>query len=179
MTTRPLLLLDVDGPLNPYGAKPERRPEGYQTHRMRPTGWKQHERRKPLRVWLNSTHGPALLALPFDLVWATTWGHEANELIAPHIGLPELPVIEWDAVAREATPASLFWKTPQVVEYAAGRPFAWLDDDIDLHDKQYVATHHEGPALLHWVSPQKGLLPQDFETLTTWSEKPAKPAPLW
>jgi hypothetical protein len=32
--TRPLLFLYVDGPLNPYAAEPERRPEGYLTHRI-------------------------------------------------------------------------------------------------------------------------------------------------
>ncbi len=34
MMNRPLLLIDVDGPLNPYAAPPHRRPDGYQTHRM-------------------------------------------------------------------------------------------------------------------------------------------------
>jgi hypothetical protein len=80
-----MLLVDVDGPLNPYAAKPHRRPEGYQTHRLLTPRWEAAERRrmtewglpnkpvKPLRVWLNPDHGPALDALPFDLVWATTW----------------------------------------------------------------------------------------------------------
>lgn len=36
---RPLLLLDMDGPLNPYRAAPHERPAGYSTHRMRPTEW--------------------------------------------------------------------------------------------------------------------------------------------
>jgi hypothetical protein len=31
---RPLLFLDVDGPLNPYAAQPERRPDGYVTLRV-------------------------------------------------------------------------------------------------------------------------------------------------
>lgn len=31
----PLLFLDVDGPLNPYAAKPEKRPEGYTTLRVK------------------------------------------------------------------------------------------------------------------------------------------------
>ncbi|MGW2283385.1 hypothetical protein [Streptomyces phaeochromogenes] len=31
---RPLLFLDVDGPLNPYAAQPERRPDGYTTLRV-------------------------------------------------------------------------------------------------------------------------------------------------
>ncbi|WP_285749371.1 hypothetical protein [Lentzea sp. NBRC 105346] len=34
--TTPAILLDVDGPLNPYMAKPERRPAGYTTHRLWP-----------------------------------------------------------------------------------------------------------------------------------------------
>ena len=37
--SRPLLYIDVDGPLNPYAAEPERRPAGYSTHRMKPEGW--------------------------------------------------------------------------------------------------------------------------------------------
>ena len=36
---RPMLMIDVGGPLNPYAAKPTRRPEGYQTHHMLTPGW--------------------------------------------------------------------------------------------------------------------------------------------
>jgi hypothetical protein len=36
---RPMLLIDVDGPLNPYAAKPTRRPHGYTTHRLSPPTW--------------------------------------------------------------------------------------------------------------------------------------------
>lgn len=46
-SNRPLLLIDVDGPLNPYAAKPQSRPRGYGTHRMRPTGWTEAESLKP------------------------------------------------------------------------------------------------------------------------------------
>ncbi|MGW2692388.1 hypothetical protein ACWC3Y_11060 [Streptomyces sp. NPDC001296] len=171
MTTRPLLLIDVDGPLNPYAAPPHRRPEGYQTHRMRPTGWDQPWQ-KPLRVWLNPTHGPALQALPFDLVWGTTWMGEANEWIAPHLGLPELPYIDWDLDRRPVSdrmPDGTYWKTHQAVEYANGRPFAWIDDEINDPDHEYVAAHHDAPALLHHVSPRLGLLPADFEALSEWA----------
>lgn len=175
MNVRPLLLIDVDGPLNPWAAPPHRRPEGYQTHRMRPTGWEQPWQ-KPLRVWLNPTHGTALQALPFELVWCTTWAHEANEWISPHIGLPELPVITWPegvktptSPYRKSEPA-VFWKTTTVVEYAAGRPFAWIDDDLTDLDREYVGAHHDGPALLHWVSPRTGLLQPDYDALTAWAK---------
>ncbi|GAA3369335.1 hypothetical protein GCM10020367_11640 [Streptomyces sannanensis] len=81
-STLPLLLIDIDGPLNPYGGQPERRPEGYTTHRMCPSGWTHG---KPLRVWLNHGHGEELLALAeqYELVWATTWKGEANVWIGP------------------------------------------------------------------------------------------------
>jgi hypothetical protein len=179
MTDRPLLLIDVDGPLNPYAANPNRRPDGYQTHRMRPTGWDQPWQ-KPLRVWLNPTHGPALQKLPFDLVWCTTWAAEANEWIAPHIGLPDLPFIDWDLDRRPVSdrmPDGTYWKTHQVVEYAAGRPFAWIDDELRDRDREYAAEHHDGPALLHGVSPRLGLLEPDFEALTAWADRLASAAP--
>ncbi|MFE0472556.1 hypothetical protein ACFW2V_13170 [Streptomyces sp. NPDC058947] len=167
-------MIDVDGPLNPWAAKPHRRPEGYQTHRMRPSGWEQPWQ-KPLRVWLNPNHGPALLALPFDLVWCTTWAHEANEWIGPHLGLPALPVIEWPEGQQEPTSPywksepRVFWKTEPIVRYAAGRSFAWIDDDITDLDRDFVAEHHTGRALLHHVDPRKGLLEEDFRALAAWA----------
>jgi hypothetical protein len=171
MTNQPALLIDVDGPLNPYAAKPHQRPDGYQTHRMRPTGWDQPWQ-KPLRVWLNPTHGAALQALPYDLIWCTTWAAEANEWIAPHIGLPALPVVPWSAHAqgpRHTQPDGTFWKTQHVVQWAAGRPFAWIDDDFNDTDRAYVDKHHNGPALLHHISPRLGLLDTDFTALTEWA----------
>ena len=85
---KPLLLLDVDGPLNPWAAKPTQRPAGYSTHRYTRPGAQRWD--KPLRVWLHPGHGPMLLTLAdrFELVWCTTWGAEANTWIGPRIGLP-------------------------------------------------------------------------------------------
>jgi hypothetical protein len=52
------------------------------------------KRPKPLHVWLNPEHGPALASLPFELVWATTREDAANGYIGPIRGLPHLLVIE-------------------------------------------------------------------------------------
>ncbi|MEV0443497.1 hypothetical protein AB0I84_13155 [Streptomyces spectabilis] len=158
----------MDGPLNPYAAKPSRRPDGYTTHRLRPIGWREHERRRPLRVWLNPAQGEQLLALPYDLVWCTTWEHEANTMIGPALGLPELPVIEFPNNALD-TAGGLFWKTRHVVEWAGGRPFAWVDDDITGADEAFVSEQHQGRALLRLVSPRLGLLAPDFELLAAWA----------
>jgi hypothetical protein len=178
---RPALLVDVDGPLNPYAAKPHRRPEGYQTHRLVTPRWEAAERRrlsawglpdrrvKPLRVWLNPDHGPALAALPFELVWATTWEQEANDFVAPLLGLPTLPFICW--LDPRPEPANgVFWKTPQIVAWADGRAFAWVDDEISDADRDWVHAHHRGPALLRRVDPRCGLTVDDFARLARWAE---------
>ncbi|MFF9133061.1 hypothetical protein [Streptomyces sp. NPDC014806] len=177
---RAVLLVDVDGPLNPYAAKPHRRPEGYETHRLLTPRWEAAERRrrevwglpdrpaKPLRVWLNPAHGPALAALPFDLVWATTWEEEANAYVGPLLGLPPLPFIRWSSPRPEPV-GDVFWKTPEVVAWAQGRAFAWVDDEITDADRAWVAAHHPGPALLHRVDPRSGLTEGDFAVLAEWA----------
>ncbi|MFK0172534.1 HAD domain-containing protein [Streptomyces sp. NPDC090306] len=174
MSVRPLLLLDVDGPLNPYRARFLRH-RGYVTHRLRPADWSARQvpgsrrLRRGLRVRLHPAHGARLLALPYDLVWATAWMHEANDMIAPGLGLPEaLPVIEWTRLfARD--PDGLFWKTRQVVEWADGRPFVWVDDLITGLDVRHVADSHPGPALLLPVDPRRGLREYDFARLERWA----------
>ncbi|MFE0513841.1 hypothetical protein [Streptomyces sp. NPDC058964] len=175
-----MLLVDVDGPLNPYAAKPCRRPEGYGTHRLLTPRWAAAERRrladwglpgkpvKPLRVWLNPDHGPALTALPFDLVWATTWEEEANEFLAPLLGLPALPFIAWSE-SRPRPQDGVFWKTPEIVAWAQGRPFTWADDQITEADRAWTRGHHDGPALLHRVDPRTGLCADDFALLAEWA----------
>ncbi|MFJ8863782.1 hypothetical protein ACIRD8_35910 [Streptomyces sp. NPDC102451] len=164
---RPLLLLDVDGPLNPYAAAPQKRPAGCSTHRMRPTGW-ENPWDKPLRVWLNHGHGADLLALPFELVWATTWKNEANDWIGPHLGLPTLPFVDWPSMTPQRN-AQLHWKTRLLVAYVKGRPFAWVDDELSPEDREWVQRNHDAPALLHWVSPRLGLQPEDFSALSRWA----------
>lgn len=174
LTQRPLLLLDVDGPLNPFRAKRFRRPRGYATHRMRPDGWVAYRtaRGKPagtLRVRLNPGHGAELLGLPYELVWATAWTHDANLMIGPRVGLPELPVIDWPEKGG-ADPDGIHWKTRHVVEWAAGRPFAWVDDEIRDRDREWVGEHHDGAALLHRVDPRVGLAEPDFAVLRAWRD---------
>lgn len=168
METKALLLIDVDGPLNPYMALSRRRsPQGYRRHRMRPTGW---ETGQALPVLLNAEHGDELLALTdrYELVWATTWKNEANEWIGPHLGLPPLPFVDWPVVGGSTGEGTL-WKTRHVVAYAAGRPFAWIDDEIRERDREWVAVHHPGRALLRQIDPLVGLERHDFDALARWA----------
>lgn len=176
LSGRPLLLIDVDGPLNPYGARLTRH-RGYARHRMRPANWSARQEpgsralRRGLLVRLHPGDGRRVLDLPYEPAWATTWMHEANELIGPAIGLPEpLPVIEWPRMF-EADPDGLYWKTRHLVAWAAGRPFAWIDDMITDLDSAYVAREHGAPALLLRVDPRRGLRAGDWAALRGWAEE--------
>lgn len=171
---RPLLFLDVDGPLNPYAAQPERRPDGYTTLRVPRSGdheggWGSTSRRRPLRVWLNPAHGRALLGLGFELCWATTWMGDANRWIGPVLGLPDLPFVDFGDVLLQERPDGVHWKTQTLLEYAGGRPFAWVDDEQSELDQAYVTAHHPGPGLLHHVNPRIGLRENDFRALAAFA----------
>jgi hypothetical protein len=73
----PLLFLDVDGPLIPFGLPPGQ----YATYPD-----PRDDGSNPALARISPGHGPRLAALPCTLVWATTWGQDANELIAPGSG---------------------------------------------------------------------------------------------
>ncbi|MFI5999422.1 hypothetical protein ACIA98_03245 [Streptomyces sp. NPDC051366] len=168
---RPVLFLDVDGPLIPFGATPEELPDGYPTYGTRPDA-------NPLLARIDPELGPRLLALPCELVWATTWMDDANEWVAPRIGLPDLPVVAWPDPYEEEDPRErIHWKTRALVDCAAGRPFAWVDDEITTADRTWVTAHHPGLSLLHRVDPRFGLTPADFATLAAWLRGPAHDGP--
>lgn len=121
----------------------------------------------PLITRINPAHGPRLRALPGALVWATTWMDDANEVVAPWLGLCELPVVNWPDTSENAA-GGCHWKTHPLVDWAAGRTFVWIDDEITDRDRTWVAAHHPGEALLHRVDPRYGLTDTDFADIDQW-----------
>jgi|SRR6476646_831306 len=168
---KPLLLLDVDGPLNVWAASNSKTPKGYRTHRMSPRGWTG----PPLKVRLWPAHGPMLLDFAethsVELVWATTWEDQANTMIGPEIGLPELPVIDFGG----QQPGRLHgWKYPDVSAYAHDRALAWFDDDFGAPEYaeaqarflRWRAGH--AATLLHHVDPTVGITQADLDAVAEW-----------
>ncbi|MEU6387968.1 HAD domain-containing protein [Streptomyces sp. NPDC046939] len=175
-STPPLLFLDVDGPLIPFGATREEMPAGYPVYE--PARPPRGAGTNPLVSRIDPALGPRLLALPCTLVWATTWGVEANECVAPWLGLPELPLVEWpDSAEDDDQVVGLHWKTRALVDWADGRPFAWVDDEISDRDRLWLDAEQPGRAFAHRVDPRHGLTDSDFTALHRWLRTKAPSAP--
>lgn len=151
VVVRPLLFLDIDGVLISFGGSP---PPAAPAHSAQPTDLEPGT--NPLLARLNPQHGQRLLALPCDLVWTTSWDHEANQVVAPRIGLPELPTVDWTELPEDEPGDRVHWKTRDLVAWAVGRPFVWS------------MTRSLGPALLHRVTPAIGITAADFDAIGQW-----------
>jgi hypothetical protein len=155
---RPYLLIDVDGVLNPVGTS--RAPDGFARHEL--LGYD---------VWLSPRHGLWLneLATWFDLVWATTWEHDAPRLIAPILKLPsDLPVIEFRQSEGET------WKLRDVARFAGKRPLAWIDDDL-FGDAFVWAEQRKAPTLLIRILARVGLTEQEVWRLQSFGRSITDP----
>ena len=113
----------------------------------------------------------------FELVWATTWQHAANDYFAPVLGLPELPV----AVVSDPPKApgrryssSPEWKSHQLADAFPGRPLLWLDDNQPWRQRDRLESLRSSmERALTWgyeVNPATGLTERDGERIFDWLE---------
>ena len=151
---RPILLVDVDGVLNPWDAA------------SCPAGFAEYDFFPGERVLLSPAHGELLMSLAgfYELVWATAWEDNANRFICPVLALPVLPVIEFPVDGRDP----LFRKLPAVREAVGSRPCAWIDD-VHLPDHYEWAATRGIPTLIVDIDPAEGLTTAVAEQLAHWA----------
>jgi hypothetical protein len=152
----PLLLLDVDGVLNPFAAPAC--PAGYREHHLFPA-------EEPVRLcqahglWLNE------LAERFEIVWATAWGAEANQLLRPLLHLPEFPVIRFPP-----SPFAPREKVPPVAAFVGQRRAIWIDDALTPEARTW-ASSRPAPTLLIDVDPAEGLTRSVIDQAVRWADR--------
>lgn len=107
------------------------------------------------------------LAECFELVWATGWEEKANEYLPFLLGLPfrELPVLSFEG---RAVFGSAHWKLDAIEEYAAGRPAAWIDDNLDEQCRAWAKGRSEPTLLIQTESPV-GMLEEHVDELLAWA----------
>lgn len=157
MTATPIVLVDVDGVLSPFGT-PEPDAGGW-------TDWDRHA----FIGGFHLAHSPTLFAmirdLPAELRWVSSWGELANEIL--------VPAFDWPApvpVAAEMYPIDRFvtslvdgthtqvtdadtndtwpnWKPALVAAtITEDRPVIWLDDDWAAPDPKWQNWDGDRPA---------------------------------
>lgn len=140
---KPLLFLDVDGVVLPLGNDV---PPGYEPARAGPF---------PVYVSPALKAGLPELLKSFEIIWATSWGNDANHEVAPLVNLPNLAFLP---VERHGQKLDL------VREHAAGRPFAWAEDRLDPEAIRW-AEGHTAPTLLLAPLSSLGLTSEDLDRL--------------
>jgi HAD domain in Swiss Army Knife RNA repair proteins len=157
----PLILVDVDGVLNPSRSSSE----AYRRHWVFPSGIAH-------RLLLNPLHGRMLTDLAevtgAELVWASYWRNRANTWIAPRIGLPSLRFVpiptRWRLRGRSSTG---HWKACNVAAWIRRTPFVWLEDDPNI--PRWLTSHPGlGQHLVVTVDPAIGLTHHHVEQARMW-----------
>ncbi len=107
------------------------------------------------------------LAERFDLVWATGWEERANEHLPFLLKLPfrDLPSLRFRG---RAVFGSAHWKVDAIDRYAADRPAAWIDDNLNEECFAW-AKRRIAPTMLVETSSSVGMTDEHVSELLEWA----------
>lgn len=108
-----VLFLDVDGVLN--AVTPASQP---------PVGWPDfahHPNVNGYPLWLSRQMMARLLEFDVEIVWCTTWEHDAPRMIAPLVQAPDFRVLSLGLDSKATVVTRELRARPQ--------PWIWIDDD--------------------------------------------------
>lgn len=154
MASRPLLTVDIDGVISLFGF--EERPPHTQLQLV-----------DGVPHCISLPVGDRLLRLSerFELIWASGWEDKANFYLPQLLGLPELPHVAFDVVARNG---DAHWKLAALEAYVGTRAIAWIDDNFDPSCYEW-AERRPQPTLLVPTEPHLGLEEGHVAALESWA----------
>lgn len=155
----PVVLLDLDGVLNPFAAPAC--PDGHQERVL-------FEGEEPVRFCPGHADWIRELAAAGDLWWATGWGENANEIYLPLLGVGPLPVVRFPPVPFEPE-----LKVPAVDAAIGARPAAWIDDNHTAAGRRWAAAR-DAPTLLVSIDPAIGWTRADVDRVLDWVRDPRR-----
>lgn len=157
---KPILLLDVDGVLSPFGSQDD--PQGYFLLNVSDdfAYWVSHENTRRLRE----------LGEHFELHWGTGWA-DPHPVMGVFHDLPPLPHVDY--AASVVVVGFDTWKLPFIIDWVKDRPVAILDDEM-REDAFAWADHREAPTLIVRPSAVEGMTDAHVMELITWAMALAK-----
>jgi HAD domain in Swiss Army Knife RNA repair proteins len=159
-SSKPLLMVDIDGVISLFGASAPAGESGRKGSFHSIEG---------IPHFLSATAAAHLLALApsFELVWASGWEERANEHLPHLLGLPKgLPFLSFE---RSVGRSNAHWKLDAIGTYAAGRPLAWIDDAFNAACQEW-AIERASPTLLVQTDPEVGLTEREALQLEEWAQ---------
>lgn len=156
MNERPILCLDVDGPLALIG---------------NPKSKDVREKVIDSIPVVVSKRLPAILSelsRHFRIIWSSSWGKRASYKIAPFVGLPEgLPFINFDLYPKAKVGESI--KLPGLKAWLKDSPAAIVDDEIGADMKSWASSRPL--TLLLEIDPRFGLVDRHLKELVSFADQ--------